>query len=214
MSALPKESPRNPSLRLTDDRPDDPLRAAALVERIQSGDESAWPDLIAIYTPRVFAMCRSRLSSAELAEEITQSVFVTLATKLADNAMYIEEGKFEPWLFRITMNRVRDEARRAKRHAKPTDPAAMPEATAADGSPAASNATPQEALNLLRRAVAELPDHDRSIIELRHFSAMSFQAISDLLEVPLGTALARHHRALKKLRSTLGNTDLAQAFDL
>ena len=212
MSALPRESPNQLELRLADDRAEASERAGVLVERIRSGDEGAWPELIALYSPRVFAMCRSRLSSPELAEELTQSVFATLASKLTgENAAYIEEGKFEPWLFRITMNRVRDEARRAKRQAKPTDPSLMPEAGASDEAQTEGQAQ-TEALRQLRAAVATLPDQDRSIIELRHFSSMSFQAIAELLEVPLGTALARHHRALKKLRTALGNIGFDPAF--
>jgi len=41
------------------------------------------------------------------------------------------------------------------------------------------------------------------VIELRHHGGLSFQQMADLLEEPLGTLLARHHRALRKLRELL-----------
>ena len=44
---------------------------------------------------------------------------------------------------------------------------------------------------------------DREIIELRHTGGMGFRALSDYFGEPLGTLLARHHRALRKLRSIL-----------
>lgn len=212
MSALPKETEQPVHLRLTDDERSQNAHAGGLVARILKGDESAWPELIAMYTPRVFAMCRSRLQSAELAEEITQSVFVTLATKLGEGSLaYAEEGKFEPWLFRIAMNRVRDEARRAKRHARPTDPSTLSEGAVGVAEGAAASAHP-ETLDHLRSAVNLLSDQDKSIIELRHFASLSFQEIAALLEVPVGTALARHHRALKKLRTTLSNKGITDSF--
>ena len=55
----------------------------------------------------------------------------------------------------------------------------------------------------LRDALDTLSDADRQTIELRHHAALSFQQIADTLEEPLGTVLARHHRALKKLRSAM-----------
>jgi len=78
----------------------------------------------------VFAMARSRVRDDDMAEEITQSVFATIATKLTRDG-YDERGRFESWLFRITMNRVRDEFRRLKRHAATTDPCVLAESGAA-----------------------------------------------------------------------------------
>ena len=50
---------------------------------------------------------RRRSEGCELAEEITQSVFVTVASKLVGGG-YTEQGRFESWLFRVAMNRIRD----------------------------------------------------------------------------------------------------------
>jgi len=56
----------------------------------------------------------------------------------------------------------------------------------------------------LRRAMALLPEADREIVELRHHVGMSFKQMADLLDEPLGTLLARHHRALRKLKMLMG----------
>ena len=61
------------------------------------------------------------------------------------------------------------------------------------------------ALGTLRAAMAQLPEADREIIELRHHGGMSFKQMADLLSEPLGTLLARHHRALRKLKQLMGN---------
>jgi RNA polymerase sigma-70 factor (ECF subfamily) len=153
------------------------------------------------YARRVYALARSRLRSDDLAEEITQSVFATIAAKLPAGG-YAEKGRFEPWLFRVTMNRVRDEARRLKRHADPTDPGLID--AGAQSEP--QDPTCGEELASLRSALEKLPDGDREVIELRHHAQMSFKLIADQLNEPVGTVLARHHRALRKLRDILEST--------
>lgn len=142
---------------------------------------------------------RRRSEGCELAEEITQSVFVTVASKLVGGG-YTEQGRFESWLFRVAMNRIRDEVRRARRQAAPTDPESLSTLAAAgeterDDRPAM--------LDALRSALERLPDADREVIELRHHAGMSFRQIADLLEEPIGTLLARHHRALRKLKDIM-----------
>lgn len=170
---------------------------AALVARAARGEERAWEDLVRLYARRVYAMAQSRLRRPDLAEEITQSVFVTVATKLKDD-QYAELGRFEAWLFRVTMNRVRDAARSMKRRASPLDPAAV-EAIAG---PARAIEEPVDT-SALRGALETLNEADREVIELRHHGRMGFKDIADLLGEPVGTVLARHHRALRKLRAVL-----------
>jgi len=193
----------------------------ALLRSAASGDSGAWRDLVKLYSGRVFALVRSRVSRPDLAEEITQSVFVTIATKLKPDVPalapgtipsasggYTEQGRFESWLFRIAMNRVRDEVRRLKRHAVATDPDLLNDVS--DRTRSAPSAPPAELTNL-RLAMIQLSEADREVIELRHHAGLSFAQMADVLEEPLGTLLARHHRALRKLKdlmlATMTNED-------
>ena len=52
----------------------------------------------------------------------------------------------------------------------------------------------------MQQAIERLPETDRQVILLRHYSGMSFNEIAELMGTPLGTALARAHRGLAKLR--------------
>ncbi len=192
-----------------DDRPDQPdADLAAELEAAAEGDEAAWRAIVARYARRVFALARSRVRRADLAEEITQSVFVTVASKLSgrcagerdDSGKYTEQGRFEAWLFRIAVNRIRDEVRRLRRHAAPTDPETLDHARAAP-SDAPASVSPE--LEALRDAMVHLSPQDREVIELRHHAGMSFNQMAEVLGEPLGTLLARHHRALRKLRDRL-----------
>ncbi len=172
------------------------------------GDERAWKGLIDLYGRRVYALAKSRCGRHDTAEEITQSVFATLATKIGsaseNSGAYTEMGRFESWLFRIAMNRIRDEMRRQKRQAEPTDPSRMQLGGMADPATAES----EELLSRLRGALGQLSDSDREIVELRHHAGMSFKQMADMLEEPLGTLLARHHRALRKIKDLMDGDTL------
>ena len=74
--------PIPPSTGNPDERAALPGEVSALVARASRGDEDAWADLIARYARRVYALARARSFSPDDAEEITQSVFVTIASKL------------------------------------------------------------------------------------------------------------------------------------
>ncbi len=161
-----------------------------------AGDQDAWRVLVERYSVRVFALIRSQGVDPELAEEITQSTFATMAAKLRE---YSEVGRFEAWLFRIAMNRLRDEMRRRKRQASAMDDETL--IALAGTAPEERANDPAEATEIraLRRAMADLSDADREVIQLRHYGGLSFRQIAETLGQPLGTVLARQHRALQKL---------------
>ena len=179
------------------------------------GDQDAWRLLVERYTPRVFGLLLKQCSDRELAEEITQATFVAVVTKLADG--YDERGRFESWLFRIAMNALRDEMRRRKRQAVVME---MTPATAQDEQAnawaSAQNGLSelpheqlihQEQIAQMRQAVAKMNEADREILHLRHTADLSFAQIAEVLDQPLGTVLARCHRALGKLRKLLHDSD-------
>ncbi len=172
----------------------------ALLSAASAGDESAWESLVRLYARRIFALARSRCGSDDAAEEITQSVFVTVATKVREG-VYTEQGKFEAWLFRVAMNRVRDAIRKNRRRKELHDRGAEAERTAAPNERETS-----DDLAALRGAILRLSEPDREIIELRHHAGMGFKEMAELLGEPIGTLLARHHRALRKLRDLLATT--------
>jgi RNA polymerase sigma-70 factor (ECF subfamily) len=104
-----------------------------------------------------------------------------------------------------------------KRHAEPTDPevfTGVADAGAVDVGRGESTDA-DTSVRQLRSAMEKLTDADREIVELRHHAGMSFKQMADMLNEPLGTLLARHHRALKKLKEliTAGDPSLAPSGD-
>lgn len=186
---------------MSDPDPQDSARnraTEALLAKAARGDADAWRSLVHSYAPRVHGLLVAQCRNDELAEEITQSAFCTVAVKLSE---YVESGRFESWLFRIAINRLRDEMRRRARQARPTDGGPMQEIAARQAH--RTTAADLEIHEKLRIAMETLSEGDREIIELRHTGSLSFRELSDYYGEPIGTLLARHHRALKKLRALL-----------
>ncbi len=190
------------------------------------GDASAWEQLVRAYTGRVFGLLARQCNNRELAEELTQETFVKLVQVLRkrdEAGGYDEQGKFEPWLFRVAMNCLRDEMRRRNRQAQVMDMSPGAAASAGDGQEASAFAKveaaqamrhsdahdPQvaastaEQVTLMQAAVAKMSDKERQILHLRHTAGLSFAEIAETLQEPLGTILSSAHRALAKLKKDL-----------
>ncbi|MCC6580817.1 MAG: sigma-70 family RNA polymerase sigma factor [Phycisphaeraceae bacterium] len=190
---------------------DEMLAAAA------KGDALAWRSIVTQYAPRVYGLLLHQCGDRDLAEEIAQATFVKVVTRIG---RYQERGRFEPWLFRIAMNQLRDEMRRRKRQARPmdlslthdeeddSDPWASVSSTSRHDEPHSplDDMAHAEQLEQVRQAVAQLGEEDREIIYLRHTAGLTFVQIAEALNKPLGTVLARGHRALGKLRKMLAMT--------
>ena len=203
--------------------PAEPVGVEALIARAVTGDGDAWRGLVEAYTRRVFGLVLRSCGDRDLAEEVTQATFVKLVAQLTDGGGYQERGRFEAFIFRIAMNHLRDEMRRRKRQARTMDMTggddadgeASPWAGAQDGlgdRGAAATRTPHDPLEAvstaeqvdrLRAAVATMSPADQEVLHLRHTAGLSFAQIAETLGQPLGTVLARGHRALGKLRAIM-----------
>jgi RNA polymerase sigma-70 factor, ECF subfamily len=175
----------------------DPAALDAVLRRAQGGDVDALRLLAEAYTARLFGLLFRLTRSHETAADLVQETMVRVVRTLGD---YQHDGRFEAWLFRIAANLARDAARRSKRRGaalrleearEPPLRRAEPDAEMEDS----------EERQRLRACLAQLPAMDREILMLRHYSDLSFREIAELLGVPLGTALARAHRALARLRT-------------
>ena len=179
------------------------------IRRACRRDPDALATLVRLYSPRLYGLFYRLTRSREAAEDLLQETFLRMVRTIG---RYRHVGKFEAWLFRIAANLARDQARRRQRRG-----ATMSwDEEAADGlaqelpqrvQDPDEHLTGDEIAGRLVAGLEKLSQTDREILLLRHYSGLSFREIAELLGVPVGTALARAHRALERLRAELGTQE-------
>lgn len=182
----------------------DPQRLQAVILAAQSGESGAFRELLDAYGRRLYGYFLRATSSHHDAEDLLGEMMLRLVSRLG---RYDDRGRFEPWLFRIAANMVRDRIRRAKSNPPPTSlsgdgeyGSALSDQILADDEEVDKGLLAAETSLELQAALEKLDATTREMILLRHFGQMSYKEIADLFQCPLGTALARVHRGLKALR--------------
>ena len=153
--------------------------------------EQAFRTLVERHVDVVYAVALRQTGNAQLAQDVTQAVFVVLSEKAA---AIPKHAILAGWLFRATRfaaaNLLRAEARREHWEQKAaqmeTDPSSEPEL--------------DQAAPLLNEALEELPELDRSAILLRFFESKSMEEVGRVLGTTEAAAKMRLSRALEKLR--------------
>ena len=186
----------------------EPSEVQASIRAAKAGRAEGFQALLAAYGPRLYGYFFRATASHHDAEDMLSELMLRLIRQMKN---YDDRGRFEPWLFRIAANMVRDRIRRAKANPAPASLSIDSEAGAsradqllANTGPVADGLLAEEASGHLQRALTKLDDTTRDMILVRHFGQMSYKEIADLFQCPLGTALARVHRGLKALRRMMG----------
>lgn len=180
-----------------------------LLSRFLEGDEQAFEELVRRYEARLRRLAFGLVRDTGLAEDIVQDTFIR-AYRGASSIR--RRGAVGSWLYRITLNRARDELRRAGRRRESPwealDPA-HPSARAPGTTEAAVES--KEIQGQLRRALARMREEHRTPLVLREIEGMAYSEIAVLLGWPVGTVKTRIHRGRLELRSFLreppGQTD-------
>lgn len=193
---------------------------AALVREVAAGSQSALGDLYDRYVDAVYAAANRLTSDRHIAEEVVQETFLALwnRAELFDPRI----GSLAAWLHTIARNRTVDRLRAAGRR-----PNLIPLSSAAGEDEQAGAALDRlvaagtviggarvgngpegelaatELRQVLRDALAELPDAERTAIVLAYREELTQTEIAERLGWPLGTVKTRTRRALLRLRGAL-----------
>ena len=176
----------NHSHRSDEDRRSD----EELMKDFQQGQESAFRDLFARYKDPVFGFVRRRVSSAGRAEEITQDVFLAV---VKNRNGYRRRASFRTYLYRIAHNRVVSEYRSRKNE----EPLAEVSEPAAGGD--------ESVARQVRDALARIDSGQREAVMLREYEGLSYDEISRVLRIPVGTVRSRLFRGKMALRDLLAS---------
>jgi RNA polymerase sigma-70 factor (ECF subfamily) len=169
-----------------------------LVERARQGDAAAFGALYDAFAPRVYRFFRFRVSSPELAEDLTQRVFLKMIEQLPH---YRSQGvPFAAWLFRVARNAWIDEHRTSH----PAEPLDLLSGSAAEQASPEERAIDAVDWDIVRRALHRLPDDQREVIACRFFGDLSPQETAAQMGRSEGSVRVLQHRALATLRRLLG----------
>lgn len=196
----------------------DEAQLAGAIRRAQQRDEAGFDALISAYGPRLFGYLARLSGSRQRAEDLLQDVFVRLVRCIGE---YRHDGRFDAWIFRIATNVARDHVRVSQRRRHIDPPQAGAGGSEDNGEAVArtldanarrpdSAAETRDELDRLQQAMNALSPGEREVICLRHFSGLSFAEIAEMMGTPIGTALARAHRGLGRLRAAMDGEHAAR----
>jgi len=175
-----------------------------LIARFQRGDEKAYIELVNRYRKRMMTFVFRFVGDMDQAEDLVQDTFVKVYTH---RHYYKEIAKFSTWIYTIAGNLARTELRKRKRRKvtslsqKGNDdkdydlPAVQPDS----GDVVQGEFIEQK----IQEAIDELPLHFKTVIILRDIQELSYEEISKIVDVPLGTVKSRINRARIQLQEAL-----------
>ncbi|MCB0711376.1 MAG: sigma-70 family RNA polymerase sigma factor [Ignavibacteriae bacterium] len=179
----------------------------ALVRRALDGDQAAFARLRDKYQGSLNAMLFKMVRNQLDAEDLTQEAFIKAFSSLKSfNFQYA----FSTWLYKIASNNCIDYLRKRRlktvsydepiRTSKGEMEMQLPDA---DAPLPDAPMTAKERTEILKQAIADLPEKYRVVIELRHNQEMEYQDIAEELDLPLGTVKAHLFRARARLLKAL-----------
>ena len=175
-----------------------------LVTLSQGGDLDSFNQLVLRWERPIYALAYRVIGREEEARDVAQETFLRAFRAIKG---FKGQAKFSSWLYRITLNLCRDWIRKERR---------APVSQAPDGIDLielAGEATPSESIEDLvgrkqlglavSKAMALLPEEQRTAIILKEYHGLTFQEIADLLDCPLSTVKTRLYQGLTVVRKQL-----------
>jgi RNA polymerase sigma-70 factor (ECF subfamily) len=166
-----------------------------LLQRIGNGDRRAFELLYKRYARPVLGLALRRLGDRGRAEEAVQETFASIWRSASSYRP--ERGPGAPWLYAVARHAIVDRFR-----ARTEPPAEVPEEASSEPGPA-ERAESSFVAWRVHRALEELPQTERTVIELAYWGGMSQSEVAEFLNVPLGTVKTRTRSGLGRLAGLL-----------
>lgn len=180
-----------------------------LVDLAVSTEPEAFGEIVRRWERKIFALCFGMLGREDEARDAAQEAFIAAYRNLSK---FRGDAKVSSWLHRIAVNQCLTTKRRARTRSEDFIDEEKHEEERLFVAP--ENLSPSitteanERLHYVRQAVTSLPPDLRQVIVMKEFEDMTFQQISETLEVPLSTVKSRLYTALKQLRMKLERVPL------
>ncbi len=201
MSTLSHVSSLQPSQRMAD-----AVRYSdeELIGRFQKGDENAYSELVKRYKDPLLNFVYRYVNDRDQAEDIVQDTMVKLFTH---KHYYKEIAKFSTWIYTIAGNLAKTELRKKKRqkttHLSQIGPEDSEYQIPDHGSGTDESIQSSFVEKRIQSAIQQLEPHFRTVIIMRDIQELSYEEISNILNVPLGTVKSRINRGRLELQGEL-----------
>jgi RNA polymerase sigma-70 factor (ECF subfamily) len=166
-----------------------------LLSRVAQGDRDAFGDLYKRYARAVMGLALRRLGDRGRAEDAVQEAFASVWR--AARSYRRDRGPVAPWLYAVARNAIADRGR--ARIEPPAEPPDQP----SDAPSPPDRAEQSWIAWRVHRALEQLPETERSVLELAYWSGLSQSEIADFLGIPLGTVKTRTRSGLRRLSDEL-----------
>jgi len=177
---------------------------ALLVKNYVEGSESALATLIKRHESKIYGFIYSKIADRDISNDIFQDTFIKVIKTLKSNS-YNEEGKFLPWVMRISHNLIVDHFRKTKKMPmyRETEEFSIFSIMSDDSLNIESRMIVDQVEVDLKKLIEELPEDQKEVLVMRMYQDMSFKEISELTDVSINTALGRMRYALMNLRKII-----------
>lgn len=172
------------------------LSDGELIRRIGDGDGNAFELLYGRYARPVFGLALRRLGDRGRAEDAVQETFASIWRSA--KSYRPERGPGAPWLYTVARNAIVD---RLRQRSEPAVETPLEEAAREPGPP--ERAESEWVAWRVHRALEELSDGERRVIELAYWGGLSQSEIAEFLNTPLGTVKTRTRAGLARLADEL-----------
>ena len=184
-----------------------------LVDRCRQGDRDSFARLMRLHEKQIYNFTYRMLGSEEEAEDLTQDIFIAAFLGIR---RFRGEAKFSTWLYRIALNQTRNRIKYLSRRnffAKQSSRAKSREVAPwenpdflADGAPSPEQWTMTKNLAAqVQECLDQMPPEARQILVLRDVQGFSYEELSEMLSLNLGTVKSRLHRARATLQHFLAD---------
>ena len=177
-----------------------------LIKRAREGDQKAFEELLNKYRNLVYHVMMKMVRNPQEAEDLSQEAFIKAFRALGS---FNEEFAFSTWLMKIATNNCIDFLRKKKLKTYSIDEPIQYKDERVKIEVPDHEPTPEKLLlreernKMLDDAIQSLPPRYRHVIVLRHKEEKSYEDISEILKLPLGTVKARIFRAREMLNKKI-----------
>lgn len=173
---------------------------AVLLARIQAGDDLALGIAYDQYAGLVYGVARRVTRDEQLARDITQDVFAYLWE--LPGRVDVHRGSLRAYLAVVAHRRAVDEVRRSERRAR-TEASLAPGIQDGPEAGVVEAAAQEWRSQRLAAGLAELPEDQRTALELAYFDGLTYKQVALALAIPEGTAKSRLRLGMSRLRTLL-----------